>query len=186
MKRCTKCGSKGPFGTRNKGSRDGLASWCKECLKAARDDWRKTLNGQIGTLWIGIRSRAENKNGKNPTYKDVKLLMTREEFKEWVRPKLKHWLEAHPDIRPSIDRKSDEGHYEISNLQLISLAENTRKARKNKNVNAPKGMSWCSQHKAYLPVEEFSKNKSKSNGLDGMCKFHWRLKRLAQKKKKYS
>jgi hypothetical protein len=36
--------------------------------------------------------------------------------------------------------------------------------------NAPQGTAWCNQHKSYLPVEQFAKDKTRKNGLLVMCK----------------
>ena len=79
----------------------------------------------------------------------------------------------------------------IENLELMLLSDHTKrhmtgrivgeqtrskirernKSRFYKRILAIQpGMSWCSYHKTFEPVERFSKDKSKHNGLYRMCK----------------
>jgi hypothetical protein len=38
-----------------------------------------------------------------------------------------------------------------------------------KRTQAPEGMSWCNEHKDFLPVEKFNKRPSRWNGLRHTC-----------------
>jgi len=40
MKKCTKCGGKGPFYKTHQ-SKDGLHSWCKKCADTQKKEWAK-------------------------------------------------------------------------------------------------------------------------------------------------
>lgn len=131
--------------------------------------YRQTPKGKATQMWAGILQRAENKAGKHPTYKDVKLLMTREEFMNWILPEFEAW-EKHSDLKlASIDRVDNLGHYEVSNLQLLTRRENTLKQRRYKNVIAPEGKAWCGKCKMYLDVDKFAKDRYNNNGLTNIC-----------------
>jgi len=45
-----------------------------------------------------------------------------------------------------------------------------KKNSRYKNIHAPKGTHWCTEHKAYEPIELFSSNSSATNGLSDRCK----------------
>lgn len=125
-------------------------------------------------MWNRIKQRAGNKNGKEPYYKNIKLLLTREEFIEWVTPKLTLWFNLYGSFEDiSIDRILEDGHYEISNLQLLSMNENRKKQRHHKNFHAPDGFAWCSKC-GYNSINEFYKDKSRLNGFASRCKKHWK------------
>src|SRR6266700_2834582 len=72
----------------------------------------------------GMKARCLNANGKHPTYTDVELRMTLEEWLEWAVPKYEQFIIAHPGISPSAARKGDAGHYEVGNIEVISNIEN--------------------------------------------------------------
>jgi len=39
-----------------------------------------------------------------------------------------------------------------------------------KNVRAPQGKHWCTEHKQYEPIENFGKNSRKVKGLSNRCR----------------
>ena len=134
--------------------------------------WDLTPKGKARTMWRHLRNRASNKDGKNPTYANIELRMTRQEFVSWVIPELESWCQTLPIQEVSLDRISNDGHYEIGNLQLLTKSDNSRKTRKNKNVVAPVGQAWCSMCKKYLTVDNFYKDRRTMNGLRHICKPH--------------
>ena len=101
--------------------------------KYERYPWKRTL--------INIKSRCNNKN--HPRYKDyggrgIECNITEEELKFlWFRDK------AYLLNQPSIDRKDNDGNYELSNCKYIEKSENTiksnkeRKRGKNENCFSP-------------------------------------------------
>ena len=189
---CPKCGEAGPF-FRNSSTSDGMSHWCKSCtsggeagrLRAtAREQKRRsTPRGKAFAMWNSMKSRSENKDGKHPAYADVKLQITQTAFITWAIPEIDAWIKANPTDIPSVDRRENSGHYEISNLRIISLSENSRLQAAHKNVHAPNGMAWCGGCQDYLPRYEFWNNVSAKHGLQYLCiKHQAEANRLSQLK----
>lgn len=107
--------------------------------------------------WVHMRVRTGHRPGCPPPkcYEGIEIRMTKEEFMEWAVPRYEEWQRTHPNEIPSIDRVREEGHYELSNIQMISRWENTQKTRWYKNRHAPPGKAWCTYCKKYKPVELF-------------------------------
>lgn len=53
---------------------------------------------------------------------------------------------------------------------LNNIAFSHKKCNKRTLLLAPDGQAWCSGHKAFLPVEQFSKNLARKNNLCQYCK----------------
>ncbi len=104
-----------------------------------------------------------------PEYAGVRVLISKSDFVAWAEREFAVWFESRTE-RPSVDRIRPERHYEAGNLRVISLTENCRRARKNKNVHAPAGQAWCGKCEKYKPVAAFERNRSKPNGLQGRCR----------------
>lgn len=181
-KLCSKCGKPGEF-YRNKNFADGLHPWCKACHRSYRQrpavrqknaermrKYRQTAHGWAASAWNGILARAGNADGQHPAYGSVEIRMTRAEFISWVKPRITKWWRDNPKATPSIDRKKNSGHYELSNLRIISLSENSRLQQAHKNVYAPQGKAWCAFCRRYYPESNFYKNKNAPHGLQFCCK----------------
>lgn len=114
--------------------------------------------------------RCENRSGKDPTYADVKLRMTFDEFESWALPKYEQIATKYPDDSPCISRLGDIGDYEIGNIELITVTEN-RKRQKTILLVRPDGTKMCVICKSILMANgNFSKNRSKADGLQNYCK----------------
>lgn len=171
MKTCSKCQTSKPFTEfRYRSERQNWHSLCRACEADYQRQHAQKPEGRAQVMWQGIRSRANNAEGTRPTYADVQLRMTREEFFSWVVPLLEQWYQTHPNVVPTLDRINNAGHYELGNLRIVSGKENTHWRGSNKNVHAPTGTAWCRVCKQYLPTERFSKDKHSSHGLQHMCK----------------
>lgn len=118
---------------------------------------------------IGCRRRANNKynailtrlskidNKKNKNYHGVELRVSRKEFIEWYMP-----LDFDG---ASVDRIDKNGHYELSNMQVIPLSENIRKDK----VKAKNGFCECYCCHNVKPLQEFRKEKRRINGYSTIC-----------------
>jgi hypothetical protein len=119
---------------------------------------------------IGSRRRASNKynaivsrirgynNKKNNSYIGIKLLVSREDFILWYMP-----LDFEG---ASVDRIDKNGHYELSNMQVIPLDENIRKDK----IKAKNDHCECYVCKTTKPLEEFSVDNRRKNGRSTICK----------------
>jgi hypothetical protein len=88
---------------------------------------RNTPKGRASHTWYAMLSRAGKKKG----YEHVEVKMTKEQFLEWAVPKYEKWFKEHPNVVPSINRLDSKGHYEINNIEMISMRENSLDGLKN-------------------------------------------------------
>lgn len=116
----------------------------------------------------GMTERCLNANGKHAAYANVELRLTKEEWLEWAMPFYTAFLLEDPDGRPSVSRFGDTGHYEIGNIEIISIEENRRRQKRSRQVT--NGHKECSKCKVTFPVSGFHKNKKKPDGISYWCK----------------
>ena len=88
--------------------------------------------------WCDLKRRCVNTPGKSkvPHYliKRIECRITKEEFYRWCEKQKEHILNLFKvGEKPTIDRINPDGHYELSNMRIISLTENIRANRKHKN-----------------------------------------------------
>jgi len=118
------------FTVENTGYHKNGSRYCKQCKRQRAKDAYQTPRGKAFIIWAGIKKRAGNNSGNYPTYINRKLLMTREEFLQWIIPELENWIKTYNTLDGvSVDRINNSGHYEISNLQLITKVENSCKSK---------------------------------------------------------
>jgi hypothetical protein len=121
--------------------------------------------------YYGMLARCENKNGKSPSYVNVQLKMTWEEWLEWAVPQYELFDKEHPGEMPNAARNGDIGHYELGNIRVVSCSENqAEQSRRGIAQARPDGTKRCSICKDIKDIEEFSKNKSRPDGLHSNCK----------------
>lgn len=142
--------------------------------KETHQKYLETPKGIAVTMWYSLNRRAGNKFNRRPTYTNVEVRMSKEEFYDWVIPELERWIKdgkpLHGQYGASLDRKDNSGHYEITNLQIISKADNSRKKSDNRNINPPIGKAWCGSCKDYLLTDQFWKDSKNQHGLQYNCK----------------
>jgi hypothetical protein len=71
-----------------------------------------------------MTQRCLNANGKSESYKDVELRMSESKWLEWAIPRYEKFISENPDESPSVSRFKDQGHYDIDNIEIISLQQN--------------------------------------------------------------
>lgn len=129
----------------------------------------------IHKTWANMNIRCgkykylQTKN-KCKTYKNINILFTREEYKNWCY--------EHKDLilslqKPSIDRINNKKDYFLENLQIIELKENMRKDR----TVFTDTTGVCYRCKQTLPLEIFCKDARRQNGLTNICKPCERLRK---------
>ena len=72
-----------------------------------------------------------------PTYAEVELRMTMEEWLIWAVPQYERFAVEHPQERPNVSRSGDKGHYQLGNVQIVSVGQN-RKEEKCFSSRRPK------------------------------------------------
>lgn len=127
-------------------AKDGLRSWCKQCLSIRRKKWksgplkrhqnnaskrefRKTMEGWFEVAWFGMRWRCKRRNHPYPEFTG------RDDFKKWAIDNGFHalwhnFLLSGKDrmLRPSIDRIDNSKSYTRDNIRLVTLGENLSRA----------------------------------------------------------
>ena len=123
---------------------------------------------RANAAYYGMQARCLNKNGKNPSYAEVELRMTREDWLKWAVPEYTKFQVEHPDDTPNAARIGDMGHYELGNVRVVSRAENCAETRIC-GIRQD-GTKRCSGCKEPRPVGEFNKNRGRWDGLSSHCK----------------
>lgn len=169
LKICSRCGKKKKHG-RDKSRRSGIASWCLSCTS----DYHQQPKYRWAKAWGNMIRRVENRIGNRPTYKNIKLKISKEEFKEWYIEAMESWEKSNPNQCGSIDRIDNLGDYSLDNLQILELGKNSQKRQMNKNYFATKYVLWCSRCGSYRAKRLFHRNRSSATGRDWLCKQHKR------------
>jgi hypothetical protein len=118
----------------------------------------------------GMVKRCGNKNGLNPTYVNVQLKLTEQEFLDWAIPKYEQFLKEHPTEIPNVARFNDSGDYELGNIQLITRDENMQQRQWTHRLQAD-GTKICDRcERKLIAKDNFTKSKGKFDGLDQWCK----------------
>jgi len=121
--------------------------------------------------YYGMLKRCLNKDGKNPSYANVELRMTWDEWLKWAIPEYEKFQKENPDVTPNAARIGDSGHYELGNIRIVSQMQNcAEQSGRYRNALQEDGTKRCSTCKKPQPVAMFSKNKSRWDGLASDCK----------------
>lgn len=129
--------------------------------------------------YCGMLARCGNRNGKNPAYASVELRMTKAEWLAWAVPQYEAFLSACPNETPNASRRNDCGHYEIGNIEIVSLSEN-RSVMTARSVLMMKadGTKMCSScGKTKIAAVHFSRHRSRADGYCYDCKKCWKDRR---------
>lgn len=117
-----------------------LDTICKSCYNIRNRTYTKaytnTAHGWANRSWQRLVSRANNRDGRHPTYVNVDVRMTKNEFLEWAIPRYKEWIETHFAYEiPTIDRIDSTAHYEIMNIRILSKSDNSMRSGKPDTVH---------------------------------------------------
>lgn len=155
LKYCPKCKEEKPILDfhKNKSKKDFIADYCKKCTSNYK---QKTIWNYI---WYNINQRCNNP--KNDMYyryggRGIKCLITKEELKFlWFRDK------AYNMNKPSIDRKDNDEHYELSNCQFIEMSENISKSKSKPILQFTKDGKFIKEWRNISEAEIYYCNSSK-------------------------
>lgn len=117
-----------------------------------------------GVKWTSVNQRIANKNGNNPSYRNLPIGFDRKSFVQWV-------LDNPPSSGmhiPSIDRIRPEAGYTPGNIQWIERNKNSAGV----NRDLPDGSHRCSRCKAVMSasVANFVIDKRRQHGLGCYCR----------------
>lgn len=122
---------------------------------------------RANAAYYGMLARCRNANGKNPAYADVELRMTRDEWVAWAVPEYEKFLAAHPDESPAAARRGDRGHYEIGNIEIVTVSVN---AKSRDSGVFDEDLKKCPGCLAWKPLSHYSKHRSKPGGVQSRCR----------------
>lgn len=123
------------------------------------------------SAFIGMTKRALNRNGKSPTYANVELRITEEEWLTWALPKYEECIREYPEESPNVARFGDMGHYEIGNIDIVPYSKNrAEQTARSNSLAKPDGSKKCSSCKAMLTIGDFYASKRMLDGLQKNCK----------------
>lgn len=143
MKKCSKCKKDKDEQTNfysDKRTHDGLYSACKECHQLnntsnqarARILLSPTPEDVAYIMFTNIVRRIVN----HKRYQHIKCLFSQNELREFLIQDWGNYMNLHNVWRmngferkhmPSIDRIDSKGNYELGNIQIISVCENSRR-----------------------------------------------------------
>lgn len=127
----------------------------------------RTAKYRAKAAFQNMKRRCTNTCGDNPAYRDVELRMTEDEWMSWAIPRYQKFIDDNPGLSPSVSRFGDSGHYEISNVEIISKIENRLK-QKQPSI-AVDDLKRCSRCKMTKSVLCFVKNRARPDGLHHYC-----------------
>lgn len=174
-KRCTVCKlekSISEFGINNR-MKDGIGYVCKKCKSEYQKNHYKNRTPvmQAKKVFSGIEKRCTNAiyHEHRPKYKTVKNLLNRNEFILWYTANHFEGCE--------VDRIDDNGHYDMSNIQLLSREEHNHKRKLERDGDIEDGFKKCNRCAETKPetIEFFNIHTSDASefnplGLRGICK----------------
>ena len=154
------------FHTTNGRTYDNLYYICRDCYNKKRD-----ASPRYNALraWRHLNDRASN--DERYIRKGIKVLVEKDDFVSWY---CSHWFNG-----CKVDRINNDGHYELSNLQLISQLEHNEKVRsdrlKSLGVVETEGFRYCYGCNELKTIDDYFRSKRRVSrinplGLKERCK----------------
>ena len=155
-----------------KGNRDGYRKECKKCRSInGKNRYDKRTTSKRGSeVYTAINDRLTNEKRlvKRERYRNVKNLMTREEFVKWY---VDNYF-----VGCTVDRKDNDGDYEINNIQMLSKTEHNNKKRLDRlgeytlKENVPCSICGTVKHYTQFYSSNIGINKYNPYGIRSDCK----------------
>ena len=109
------------------------------------------------------RCAGGNAQDENLSYAGVELKMTMEQWITWALPQYVSFIG-----QPSVSRIGDVGHYEIGNVEIISVQENRNRMKMIGRLSG--GIKRCSRCKEKKTADCFGRRSNSFDGLNHNCK----------------
>jgi hypothetical protein len=156
---------------RNKSLKNGGYFVCQKWYKSYQLNYKRTKDGWIRITYLTQRKSSKARKHPMPSY-------TFEEFKQWAFSQSEFdtlfdgWMSNNyiQDLRPSVDRISDDKPYTLDNIQLMTFKEN-RLA----------GVRGSKAHKAYDRVNSLQGLKVYQYTLDNKLIASYKSSHVASK-----
>ena len=156
----------------DRNNKDGYRNNCKSCrLKKERERYKNIdLKAKASKTFSSITQRCTNekKLKQRPNYKLIDNNLDKDEFIEWY---CKNYFKG-----CEVDRIDNDGHYEMSNIQLLSKIEHNKKAV-SKRIFLESDTAKCTLCKKefkysldYFYTEEKLVSKYNPLGIRSRCK----------------
>ena len=134
MKKCSTCGETKSLSDfyKNKFKSDGLRPACKSCAILLKKEYCRSKKGLLTQIYAAQRSNSKTRLHDLPSY-------TLQELREWAYSKSEfhelydNWKSSgyQKALHPSFNRLDNEVSYTLSNLQIVTWAENCRLTHKH-------------------------------------------------------
>lgn len=159
-KKCTKCDEIKPISSFSVEKRvmDGFTTCCKKCKNEQELARKRTKTGLILRMYT-IQKESSNRRGYSlPDYSKqdlVKWALSQDIFHETYD----NWVNSgyRKELKPSFDRKNDYESYVFSNLQIVTLEQNYKKAQSDRKngINNKHSKSVVGKHLITKDILEF-------------------------------
>jgi hypothetical protein len=150
VKKCLHCGEVKPLTSFHKHNKlsDGHRPECKDCAKkklrekAASDPYTDFLNKTADNILKRTKYAVDKPKNKTYLERGIKCLIgqnrveIRETLDKYFGTEIKNLLSK--GEKPSVDRINPYGHYELGNIQIVSLKQNLSRVDHSSISNAVK------------------------------------------------
>ena len=146
---CSHCKEEKDFSffSSNKRNPDGKQNECKQCNKDKLNKKIRTKDGFVSFTYKVQKQSSRKRGHRLPEYTEDELYewlysqtLFHELFSEWKLSGYNKWL------KPSVDRKYNDIHYCINNIQLMTWQENDNKERVKEKAGDSKRCKSISQY----------------------------------------
>lgn len=106
---------------------------CKDCYLNDLNNWRKTVEGLVFTIYSHQKSHSNHRGDVLPNY-------TKHELYDWVvnydgfYSLYNNWVESGyaKALKPSCDRLNDYKPYTLNNIRVVTWQENNKRSHRDK------------------------------------------------------
>ncbi len=127
-------------------------------VKKYNDKFRKSKKGVVSSIYFGQKGSSKSRGHRLPEYSIDELsdwlysqVLFHKLYSEWVHSGFKKRL------KPSVDRKHDELHYCMNNIQLMTWGENNTKSHLDRRSGISESGKRCRaivQHSEDMEIVE--------------------------------